>query len=120
MVLRRRKSRSDQTATVLSAVAVARSGVCGCGLDCQARVTVGEERVARCVRVGGRGGGGGSAVVVVVVVMLGRKRWRGRWRGDEDGKMGGMYLDLGLGKKACRLQDEGEGFVGSGRDFGPF
>ena len=55
MVLRRRKSRSDQIATDLSAVAVARREVCGCGEDCQARVMVGEERVTRWVSVGGRG-----------------------------------------------------------------
>jgi hypothetical protein len=55
IVLRRRKSRSDQIATDLSAVAVARREVCGCGEDCQARVMVGEERVARWVSVGGGG-----------------------------------------------------------------
>lgn len=36
-------------------MAVARREVCGCGEDCQARVMVGEERVARWVSVGGRG-----------------------------------------------------------------
>lgn len=56
MVLRRRKSRSDQIATDLSAVAVARREVWGCGEDCQARVMVGEERVARWASVGGERG----------------------------------------------------------------
>jgi hypothetical protein len=65
MVLRRRKSRSDQMATDLSAVAVARSGACGCGEDCQARVMVGEERVARCVSAGGEISGGVDVILAI-------------------------------------------------------
>jgi hypothetical protein len=58
-------------ATDLSAVAVARRGVWGWGVDCQARVMVGEERVARWVRVGGGGGGEGVACGVVEVILDG-------------------------------------------------
>jgi hypothetical protein len=81
-------------ATDLSAVAVARRGVWGWGVDCQARVMVGEERVARWVRVGGGGGGGEGVVCGVVEVILdgggaggdgtvGGKDGRGKQKGEE-------------------------------------
>ena len=39
-------------------------------MDCQARVVAGEERVARCPRVGGGGGGEGEVVVCGAVEVI--------------------------------------------------